>query len=278
MEQKYPNATPQELNDMSDRTCIICREEMVAPPIPVVDPLQPGAAQQQPVRRGDGPNDTPKKLPCGHVFHFHCLRSWLERQQSCPTWYAVAVRLSISCSYVISRTAVAQFSKMSHKQILLQHHNPAKHPYLPTSPKTKMPSEVSHSLSSTASSHNNQERQINNSRNNHQRNLSKRNLFHQLLAEAYQCLRGHFKGSKLLVDGMAGSGTLMLTHQPFLHQGKPHIHRHIHNRLQRRLRPFQRQVQRLPYPLRPLQHPPLLEKQPLKPRSVDSTLLRRQPP
>ena len=27
----------------------------------------------------------PKKLPCGHVLHFSCLRSWLERQQNCPT-------------------------------------------------------------------------------------------------------------------------------------------------------------------------------------------------
>lgn len=26
-----------------------------------------------------------KKLPCGHLFHVHCLRSWLERQQTCPT-------------------------------------------------------------------------------------------------------------------------------------------------------------------------------------------------
>ena len=26
-----------------------------------------------------------KKLPCGHFFHVHCLRSWLERQQTCPT-------------------------------------------------------------------------------------------------------------------------------------------------------------------------------------------------
>ena len=36
---------------------------------------------------------TPKKLPCGHIFHFQCLRSWLERQQSCPTWFVLA-RLS----------------------------------------------------------------------------------------------------------------------------------------------------------------------------------------
>lgn len=26
-----------------------------------------------------------KKLPCGHLFHVHCLRSWLERQHTCPT-------------------------------------------------------------------------------------------------------------------------------------------------------------------------------------------------
>ncbi len=26
-----------------------------------------------------------KKLSCGHVFHFYCLRSWLEWQQTCPT-------------------------------------------------------------------------------------------------------------------------------------------------------------------------------------------------
>ena len=26
-----------------------------------------------------------KKLPCGHIFHLECLRSWLLRQQTCPT-------------------------------------------------------------------------------------------------------------------------------------------------------------------------------------------------
>ncbi|ESK85236.1 synoviolin 1 isoform b [Moniliophthora roreri MCA 2997] len=79
MDQRYPNATEQELSAMSDRTCIICREEMVSPATPAADaPPAPNAAS-------DGPNMTPKKLPCGHIFHFHCLRSWLERQQSCPT-------------------------------------------------------------------------------------------------------------------------------------------------------------------------------------------------
>lgn len=41
----------------SDATCIICCEEMT----------------------------TAKKLLCGHLFHVHCLRSWLERQHTCPT-------------------------------------------------------------------------------------------------------------------------------------------------------------------------------------------------
>jgi E3 ubiquitin-protein ligase synoviolin len=74
MDQRYPNASEEELTAMSDRTCIICREEMISP-----------NAQDSPAQ-AEGPNTTPKKLPCGHIFHFHCLRSWLERQQSCPTW------------------------------------------------------------------------------------------------------------------------------------------------------------------------------------------------
>ncbi|RXW23346.1 hypothetical protein EST38_g2493 [Candolleomyces aberdarensis] len=73
MDQRYPNATEEELTAMSDRTCIICREEMV-----FHDPQAQGESR-------DGPNMAPKKLPCGHIFHFYCLRSWLERQQSCPT-------------------------------------------------------------------------------------------------------------------------------------------------------------------------------------------------
>ncbi|KAK0225722.1 synoviolin 1 isoform b [Armillaria fumosa] len=71
MDQRYPNATQEELSS-TDHTCIICREEMTLPQTPA-DPAP------------EGPNMTPKKLPCGHIFHFHCLRSWLERQQSCPT-------------------------------------------------------------------------------------------------------------------------------------------------------------------------------------------------
>ncbi|XP_013883080.1 E3 ubiquitin-protein ligase synoviolin isoform X2 [Austrofundulus limnaeus] len=57
MNTLYPDATPEDLQ-ASDNVCIICREEMVT-----------GA----------------KKLPCNHIFHSSCLRSWFQRQQTCPT-------------------------------------------------------------------------------------------------------------------------------------------------------------------------------------------------
>lgn len=56
MNTLYPDATPEELS--ASDVCIICREEMVS-----------GC----------------KKLPCSHIFHKNCLRSWFQRQQSCPT-------------------------------------------------------------------------------------------------------------------------------------------------------------------------------------------------
>ncbi|KAM1596126.1 hypothetical protein ACFX15_002220 [Malus domestica] len=62
MNDRFPDATPEELN-ASDATCIICREEMT----------------------------TAKKLLCGHLFHVSCLRSWLERQHTCPTCRALVV-------------------------------------------------------------------------------------------------------------------------------------------------------------------------------------------
>ncbi|KAK9496875.1 hypothetical protein O3M35_012902 [Rhynocoris fuscipes] len=57
MNTLYPDATPEELLSI-DNVCIICREEM-----------RSGA----------------KKLPCNHIFHTSCLRSWFQRQQTCPT-------------------------------------------------------------------------------------------------------------------------------------------------------------------------------------------------
>eukprot|EP00163_Fabomonas_tropica_P003781 TRINITY_DN13346_c0_g1_i2.p1 TRINITY_DN13346_c0_g1~~TRINITY_DN13346_c0_g1_i2.p1 ORF type:complete len:545 (+),score=21.08 TRINITY_DN13346_c0_g1_i2:548-2182(+) len=56
LDEQYLDATPEDLSNLND-ACAICREVM------------PSA----------------KVLPCGHMFHRSCLRSWLENQQSCPT-------------------------------------------------------------------------------------------------------------------------------------------------------------------------------------------------
>ncbi|KAF1973603.1 hypothetical protein BU23DRAFT_554229 [Bimuria novae-zelandiae CBS 107.79] len=76
MNVRYPDGTTEELE--RENTCIVCREEM--------HPWeQPGADGAQPGRRRMDERQRPKKLPCGHILHFSCLRSWLERQRVCPT-------------------------------------------------------------------------------------------------------------------------------------------------------------------------------------------------
>ena len=54
----YTDLTAEELDTVTDKTCIICREDMQI---------------QQSIKR----------LDCQHVFHKHCLRSWFQRQQTC---------------------------------------------------------------------------------------------------------------------------------------------------------------------------------------------------
>lgn len=56
MEARFPLATPQDLENNND-DCAICWDKM----------------------------ETARKLPCGHLFHNSCLRSWLEQDTSCPT-------------------------------------------------------------------------------------------------------------------------------------------------------------------------------------------------
>ncbi|XP_030369482.1 E3 ubiquitin-protein ligase HRD1 [Scaptodrosophila lebanonensis] len=73
MNTLYPDATPEELRQ-SDNICIICREDMV---------------------------NHSKKLPCGHIFHTTCLRSWFQRQQTCPT-----CRLNILRAPAVNSTAL----------------------------------------------------------------------------------------------------------------------------------------------------------------------------
>lgn len=82
MNARYPDATADDLE--RDCTCIICREEMRPWQAPNLAPLAVQAVQRA-VRAPMDERQRPKKLPCGHILHFGCLRSWLERQQVCPT-------------------------------------------------------------------------------------------------------------------------------------------------------------------------------------------------
>ena len=85
MNERYPDATVEEI--AREDVCIICRETMrpwrVAPlasnPLPEEATAGEGSQSSLDARL------RPKKLPCGHILHFACLRSWLERQQNCPT-------------------------------------------------------------------------------------------------------------------------------------------------------------------------------------------------
>ncbi|KAL8755735.1 MAG: hypothetical protein Q9184_004704 [Pyrenodesmia sp. 2 TL-2023] len=80
MNARYPDATAEEIS--REDVCIICRENMTV--------WQDSTAHQgaETIQREHQPLDErqrAKKLPCGHLLHFACLRSWLERQQICPT-------------------------------------------------------------------------------------------------------------------------------------------------------------------------------------------------
>ena len=54
MNERFPQPTEDEL-DANDRTCIICREDMIP--------------------------ETSRTLHCTHIFHATCLRNWLQHQQ-----------------------------------------------------------------------------------------------------------------------------------------------------------------------------------------------------
>ncbi|RKF60954.1 ERAD-associated E3 ubiquitin-protein ligase HRD1 [Erysiphe neolycopersici] len=84
MNERYQDATTEDIQ--REDTCIICRETMR--PWVTTNP-QPAAATNDniPPRSASSVNERnrPKKLPCGHILHLGCLKSWLERQQVCPT-------------------------------------------------------------------------------------------------------------------------------------------------------------------------------------------------
>jgi len=58
MEMRFPDASDEEIEQHEH--CVICRDSLFEA-------------------------SKPKKLPCGHMFHIDCLRSWLVMQQVCPT-------------------------------------------------------------------------------------------------------------------------------------------------------------------------------------------------
>lgn len=81
VEAKFPMALPEELQRNND-DCAICWEKM----------------------------DTARKLPCGHMFHNACLRSWLEQDTSCPT-----CRISLSDLHnQLPRNTTAQLPGNTH--------------------------------------------------------------------------------------------------------------------------------------------------------------------
>lgn len=85
MNAKYPDATAEEV--VGEDVCIICREDMRPwrqQSTPLQQQVDDGTANRAAPTAVDE-RLRPKKLPCGHILHFACLRSWLERQQNCPT-------------------------------------------------------------------------------------------------------------------------------------------------------------------------------------------------
>ncbi|AGO11242.1 AaceriACL019Cp [[Ashbya] aceris (nom. inval.)] len=63
--EKLSDVTEEQLDD-SDSMCIICMDDML------------------PATESTTVNRRAKMLPCGHMLHFGCLKSWMERSQTCP--------------------------------------------------------------------------------------------------------------------------------------------------------------------------------------------------
>lgn len=80
MNTLYPDATSQELSD-ADNVCIICRSVYInnfcLKSFYYILLICMIFREEM--------NNNAKKLPCNHIFHTACLRSWFQRQQTCPT-------------------------------------------------------------------------------------------------------------------------------------------------------------------------------------------------
>lgn len=106
MNARYPDATTEDMS--GEDVCIICRESMR----PWQQQLGSRPTEANSITRPSPWEERlrPKRLPCGHILHFACLRSWLERQQNCPTCRAPVLgsRTTVSNSNPLGQPAIQQ--------------------------------------------------------------------------------------------------------------------------------------------------------------------------
>jgi E3 ubiquitin-protein ligase synoviolin len=101
LHQCFPEPTEEQLQ-ASDRICIICRDSL--------DLVSTRSFK-------------PKRLPCGHLFHLACLRSWFERQQTCPTCRTSALPSDQAESELQEQHPVRQEQQQQHRDGLQQRLN-----------------------------------------------------------------------------------------------------------------------------------------------------------
>ncbi|CCK70533.1 E3 ubiquitin-protein ligase HRD1 KNAG_0E02740 [Huiozyma naganishii CBS 8797] len=106
LNKKLPNIAIEDLLD-HDNMCIVCMDDLVLVHHPTkrrqsvqeecddeknTEKDKPSTTEEdlsevEPTQ-GDidrmADSKKPKKLPCGHMLHFSCLKNWMERSQTCP--------------------------------------------------------------------------------------------------------------------------------------------------------------------------------------------------
>jgi E3 ubiquitin-protein ligase synoviolin len=80
LSQVLEDATPEQLEDSP--LCIVCRDQMTT-------------SQQI------------KVLPCGHIFHLHCLQHWIRQRSSCPVCRAHIDEASLGAAAAARQRAAA---------------------------------------------------------------------------------------------------------------------------------------------------------------------------
>lgn len=120
MNTRYPDASADEIQ--REDVCIICREVMYASQRTYEAPDSQSSQNHLEENSHDRNRNIdsngaiaagnerfrPKKLPCGHILHYTCLRSWLERQQNCPICRAPVIGSTPSASRSRSNNIVPE--------------------------------------------------------------------------------------------------------------------------------------------------------------------------